>query len=422
MKNNIKGKIICLADGIEAGPSDEWISAGCSIKKSENISYNDMISNLRSMFKELLTRFPQFRLKLPLINNLRYWVLLDLEDCNFGDLIKTVELPKEQIPESFPIDELPIWRLYITEVEDNKVRFRFSSSHSFVDGHSIFSFLDFFINLAENKKFSEDFLKAENLPLTNSFQKKELFTKEIYEDIKSPESWKKLQKCKLYPEVQLPSHCINVQWDFDYPPISKFNRKYNFTCQALLMAIIERALRKYHKGKIDDLTLGVYCPTDTRQSKYATEIHRKGKFFNAAGLQIIYINKQNSLMEDIKHCKEELKKVLNTTESCATFCYEEGFVDKEKKEMKFDENFPILCNYNLIFASNIGKVCVGREDVSFNPRSNVDEYGYWTCLYSLNNGKTLSVILVHPYNVEKEFINLIYDSLIEVINFIKDDK
>ena len=43
-------------------------------------------------------------------------------------------------------------------------------------------------------------------------------------------------------------------------------------------------------------------------------------------------------------------------------------------------------------------------------------------LYSLNNGKTLSVILVHPYNVEKEFINLIYDSLIEVINFIKDDK
>ena len=167
MSNIIKGKIICLADGIEAGPSDEWISAGCSIKKNENISYNDMVNNLKSMFKELLTRFPQFRLKLPLINNLRYWVLLDIEDCHFEELIKTADLPKEQIPESFPIDELPIWRLYITEVEDNKVRFRFSSSHSFVDGHSIFSFLELFINLAENKKISEDFLKAENLPLTN---------------------------------------------------------------------------------------------------------------------------------------------------------------------------------------------------------------------------------------------------------------
>ena len=188
------------------------------------------------------------------------------------------------------------------------------------------------------------------------------------------------------------------------------------------MTIMERAIRKYHKGKIDDLNLGVFCPTDTRQAKQATEIHKKGKFFNSAGLTIIYINKQNSLMEDIIHCKEELKKVLNTNESCATFCYEEGFVDKEKKEMKFDENFPILCNYNLIFASNIGKVCVGREDISFNPKSNVDEYGYWTCLYSLNNGKVLSIILVHPYNLEKEFIQIIYESIIEVIDLIKNDK
>jgi len=56
--------------------------------------------------------------------------------------------------------------------------------------------LELFINLAENKRFSEDFLKAENLSLANSFQKK-LFAKEIYEDIRSPEFWKKLNKNKL---------------------------------------------------------------------------------------------------------------------------------------------------------------------------------------------------------------------------------
>ena len=175
MNNNIKGKIICLADGIEAGPSDEWISAACSIKK-EN-SYNELITNLKSIFKELLTRFPQFRLKLPLINNLRYWVLLEIENVQFEDLIKTTEIPKEKLPESFPLDELPIWRLYVTEVNDNKIRFRFSSSHSFVDGRSIFSFLELFINLAENKSFTEDFLLAENLPLINSFQKKRFIYK-----------------------------------------------------------------------------------------------------------------------------------------------------------------------------------------------------------------------------------------------------
>ena len=49
-----------------------------------------------------------------------------------------------------------------------------------------------------------------------------------------------------------------------------------------------------------------------------------------------------------------------------------------------------LCNYNSIFASNIGKICVGKN-ASFYPRSNSDEYGFWTCLYSINNGKILSV-------------------------------
>ena len=421
MDRYIKGKIINLADGIEAGPSDEWISAACSIRKENNISYNDMINNLKIMYEELLTRFPHFRLCLPLINNLRYWVLLDIKDCPFESIVKTTDIPNDQIPDSFPLNELPIWRLYITETKENKIRFRFSSSHSFVDGRSIFSFLDLFINLAQNKKFTDDFIQAENLPLTNSFQKESLFTEKINEKLTTPDSWKKLKKCELYPTVPLPSHCVNKQWDFEYPPISKFNRKYNVTCQALLMTIMERAIRKYNKGKIDDLTLGVFCPTDTRQSKYATEIHKKGKFFNSAGLVLIYINQQKSIMEDIKHCKKELQKVLETDESWKTFCYEQNFVDKEKKELKFDENFPILFNNNLIFASNIGKVCVGKEDITFHPKSNVDENGYWTCLYSLNNGKTLSVILVHPYNVDELLVKIIKDTLNEIINFIKND-
>ena len=66
---------------------------------------------------------------------------------------------------------------------------------------------------------------------------------------------KKLKKMKLYPDVQLPSYCINSQWDFEYPPISKFNRKYNFTCQALLMTIMERAIRKYNKENLKILMI-----------------------------------------------------------------------------------------------------------------------------------------------------------------------
>ena len=52
MNPNIKGKIICLADGIEAGPSDEWISAACSIKKESDNSYKELINNLKSIYIE----------------------------------------------------------------------------------------------------------------------------------------------------------------------------------------------------------------------------------------------------------------------------------------------------------------------------------------------------------------------------------
>jgi serine/threonine protein kinase len=92
-----------------------------------------------------------------------------------------------------------------------------------------------------------------------------------------------------------------------------FNEKINLFSVSLFTnaekIIYYKMNINYTKGKIDDLTLGVFCPTDTRQSKYATEIHKKGKFFNSAGLVLIYINQQKSIIEDIKHCKKELQKV-----------------------------------------------------------------------------------------------------------------
>ena len=93
-----------------------------------------------------------------------------------------------------------------------------------------------------------------------------------------------------------------------------------------------------------------------------------------------------------------------------------------KKKKKWNLIIYYAINAKFSFSSNIGKVCIGREDIFFYPKSSVKEYGYWTCLYCLNNEKTLSVILVHPFNVEENLIKEIYNSLIEIINFIKNDK
>lgn len=139
------------------------------------------------------------------------------------------------------------------------------------DGRSIFLFLDLFLNMAIHQKISDTFLKAKNLPIITSFRKKDYFTKEIQDNISMPESWNKLIDINLYPKVSLPSYIISTQWDFKYPPISKYLRKINVTPQALLMTIYQRALRKYHEGKIDDLTLGVHTHMNCVNTKYCTE-------------------------------------------------------------------------------------------------------------------------------------------------------
>ena len=76
--------------------------------------------------------------------------------------------------------------------------------------------------------------------------------------------------------------------------------------------------------------------------------------------------------------------------------------------------------HNLIFVSNLGKVCVGKKDVKFGLKSDITEDGYWPNLYCFNNNETFSLILLHPNNIEKKFIDIIYDTIVEIINFINN--
>ena len=119
-----------------------------------------------------------------------------------------------------------------------------------------------------------------------------------------PQSWNKLIEINLYPKVTLPSYIVNTQWDFDYAPISKALRKINVTPQALLMTIYQRALRKYHEGKIDNLILGVHTHINCQSTKYSNDIFKKLPFFQTAGVAIIFIEKQENILDDLIHCRK----------------------------------------------------------------------------------------------------------------------
>jgi len=48
----------------------------------------------------------------------------------------------------------------------------------------------------------------------------------------------------------------------------------------------------------------------------------------------------------------------------------------------------------------------------------VTEEGYWPNLYCFNNNETFSLVLLHPNNIDKKFVDVIHDTSKEILDFI----
>ena len=216
------GKTIRLADSIETSGIIQWLSASGTIPKTKFTAVQ-CFNNLKKNYKSLLLDYPPLRLKLITKEDLHYWAYGTNEEIQYEKLVKIVDLPlNDPVPESFPLDVAPLWRVQLAEVGE-KVKIKVIASHSLVDGRNIFSLLELFSSYALNRELSEKLKMNKNQPLLYNFGKSEWFTKEIT-DKKNYEAFGefKIKPLELFPSFELPSHLINIQWDVLYPPISKF--------------------------------------------------------------------------------------------------------------------------------------------------------------------------------------------------------
>ena len=411
------GKVLGPADGIEAHPAYGWINASCSMV--DELSIEQALSNLRQLYPALLTSCPQLRLQLVTHNNHLYWAFSKTEEIAFDDLIRTVDPPKEGSPKSFSLDKHPLWRVEIYS-KNGKKWLRLYVSHGLTDGTGTFALLELFISIAEKKHIPQRFIDAGSCSIITSFRKNELFEKDIAENVKIPESWNHFIKMDLYPEVTLHSHAINTCWSAPLAPVDQFCKKHSVSVQALLMALHERTVRAYHQGRIDSVPLGIYIPVDTRHSPGALPQHRANLFYPSIGHIIPFVTKQNTLLEDILHCKTQLRASLKSTDPVYSYLFQASLLDPTTLEATLPEKFPHVYRCNLVFASNVGLVCEGR-DVEFGLLSPVDENGYWPSLYSFTNGKTLTFMFVHPFNFDQKYLETLRDTFEELMAFINQD-
>ena len=411
------GKLLRLADSLETNAIMGWLSASGTVPKNK-ISFDECINNIKKNYKSILTEYPTFRIKIQEIDNLQYWCYAKNEEIQFDNLIKINKDNKieDEVPPIFDPTIAPLWRLYLSEINE-VIKIKIIASHGIIDGRTLFDLFDLFTSYALNKELNEKLKNAKNQPVLYEYGKKDWFTKEITDKkLGNPFININIKNNEINPHVPLPSYVINPQWDVDYLPISKFCRKYNITPQSILMAIQNEAIRIYNEGKIDDIPISIYIPIDNRNSKFASELFKKSLFFSHVGFIMPFLNNEKNILENMKNCYNILEENLFTSKSCDIAYFSANMRNYETKELSYPKNFPEPSKY--IFASHLGLVGVGFNNVQFRSYSPVYENMYWPNLYGFHNKNIFSFMFNCPYNCPKKFIDSVKDTSLKYYNFI----
>jgi len=413
------GELLRLADSLETVEVMVWLSVSGTIDKSR-ITAEDALKNIKNNYKAMLTDFPVFRLKLITKDDLQYWQYASDKEIQFDHLIKIVDEPLEDnLPETCQPDFAPLWRVYISQIDD-KTKIRVSGSHCILDGRGIFDLFDLITTYALNKELNEKLKSYQNQPVLYSYGKKEWYTPEITEKkIDDPYKHFHLPERMINPTVTLPSYMTNTQWDVAYPPISKFCRKHGITPQGILMAIQNEAIRMYNQGEIDDLSIPTYIPIDIRPHSYATDVVRKSFFFSHVGFILPFMENEKDMMKNMKNCTRLLKESLNTTQFFDDSYYSANCRNRETGEFHFSENYPNP--YHLVFASHLGLVGGEFKDIQFRNHSYLEENMYWATFYGFHNKDIFSFMFSVPNNTPKEYFNSVKETSLKYFNFIVKD-
>ena len=233
-----------------------WLVAGCNLDK---VNPEQAINNLKNKFLYLLTNYKILRIIIKNQEEKLKWYYAKNSDLNFDTLISIVNPPNNDPPRNYPTEPLPLWRITICSL-NNETNLRLDINHAITDGRVMFDYLELFVCVANGENIPDKYINIKGYQPLTPLNINDYFEKKVFENYSIPDSWKKAKVFKLNPEVKLPSYSICDNWELDYEPFQKFCKKYNVTIQGILSASFVRAIWNYHKGKYDDIEIGLYTP------------------------------------------------------------------------------------------------------------------------------------------------------------------
>ena len=418
------GKLLRILDTAENAPLAAWINVSGTVPNSY-ITPEAAFKNISQKYKKLLQEFPTLRLKIVSIDGKFYYKYAENEEIQINNLIKIIKdiTPiQDELSKWHEIDKAPLWRLELSNTECEKTKIRLNICHGIIDGRGAFDVLDLFYCLALNKPLTDRLNSYRNQPAIYEFGKSCWYTKEITsQGFKEPEINFKALPAELNPPITRPSHVIQPQWEVPYTPISTFCRKYGVTPQAIVMSVQNIALRAYHKGKYDDIPLIIFCPVDNRKYPYATELFKKALFYYHIGNIYPMVDKQDDILENILHCYKKFKEYYNSMEACISG-YSLAIMTDENGNTVHSFKKPLdPCKNNYTFASHLGLVGEGMDNLNFSNQIAVYDKFYYFNFYGFHNKNTFYFSMNAPYNCPEEFFQIFKDTSMKIYNFIVDN-
>jgi len=120
------GKLLRILYSCENNPLAAWVSVSGTVPKS-TLTPETAIHNIQKKYGQLLKEFPTLRLKIVTLQGKHYYKYAEDSEIQFQNLVKKLEgvTPlNDGLSEWYEIDKAPLWRVEISETEQDKTKIR----------------------------------------------------------------------------------------------------------------------------------------------------------------------------------------------------------------------------------------------------------------------------------------------------------
>jgi len=296
-------------------------------------------------------------------------------------------------------DVFVMYYFKICQLKNNKTKLTFIVNHAVCDARSLFYMFDLVRKVINGEKLEK---VDESLP---SYSQRECF-QNIDESLEiKPKVWKEIDQASLLPKIQGPYQYITIHHIYDYPPIAEFIKKTGITVQAMLIAMITRATRKYNNLP-KETPLWSTTPCDNRASPYATEAFKKQKSYCCVSGVYPRVVGQETLMKDLEHCKEQLKEALKTNDNIRQIISGSSTIHPETLQFIPNFDFPDPHTKAVVHSSNLGRIN-GNLPILHFTYDGKGFGGYIFYCHSYHTSEKLVNALIMPINLDKKYLDLV---------------